>query len=126
DPDRETATDRATAIMSAVAGGQLDVLQPFHWLAEVAAVLCRLSPDTAQEDTLRLRALRLEQTDEPAVLRRACELALRHGTHVFDSLYHAIALEESDAVLLTADRSYARAAGGAGRIITLDAWQEPA
>jgi hypothetical protein len=30
--------------------GELQILQPIHWLAEVAAVLARLSPQTAADD----------------------------------------------------------------------------
>lgn len=123
DPEREADTDRATALLESVVTGRVEILQPFHWLAEVAAVLCRLTPDTAEDDILRLRALRLPGTDEPAVIRRACELSIRHGTHVFDSLYHAVALDEPDGLLITADHAYGRAAAGIGRLIALEAWK---
>ena len=38
DSGRESATEHATELMRAVVLGEVEVLQPFHWLAEVAAV----------------------------------------------------------------------------------------
>jgi predicted nucleic acid-binding protein len=52
DPENESDTERATALMSAVVAGEHQLLQPVHWLAEVAAVLARVSPSTASEATL--------------------------------------------------------------------------
>lgn len=37
DPEREADTEQATALMAAVARGDLSVVQPPHWLIEVAA-----------------------------------------------------------------------------------------
>lgn len=123
DPEREVATEEATALMATVASGRLPILQPFHWLAEIAAVLSRLSPGTAADDVLHLQALGLPATEDPAVLARACRLATKHHRHVFDTLYHAVALESPDCVLITADKSYFRAARAAGRIALLEEWR---
>jgi predicted nucleic acid-binding protein len=124
DPDREPATAQATALMKDVITGRRPVLQPFHWLAEVAAVLCRLAPATAGQDALRLQALRLPEASEPVMLRRACDLAIERETHVFDALYHAVALE-TRGVLVTADQSYLRAARDLGAIVALEGWSDP-
>lgn len=124
DPEREQDTAVASRLMEATVSGRLPVLQPFHWLAEIAAVLSRLSPATAADDVVRLQALELPATDHPAVLRRACELAIRHRAHVFDTLYHAVALEEPEAVLVTADAGYWRAARGEGKVVRLEEWVE--
>jgi predicted nucleic acid-binding protein len=123
DPRQEPDTERAVALMESVAGGRLDVVQPFHWLAEVAAVLARLSPGTAAQDAVDLYSLRLPATDDPVILHRACRLATAFGVHVFDSLYHAVAMEHPEATLVTADVAYYRAANRAGRIVLLDHWQ---
>jgi hypothetical protein len=89
DPGRERDTERATVLVQAVVAGELEILQPFHWLAEVAAVLARLSPETATDDTLMLSAMEIPTTDEVQVLGRACTLAIDMQHHLFDTLYHA-------------------------------------
>jgi predicted nucleic acid-binding protein len=45
DPSAEPDTAKALAIMERVIEGRLEILQPMHWLAEVAAVAKRLKPD---------------------------------------------------------------------------------
>jgi len=123
DPGREADTERAAALMRAVVAGEIAVLQPPHWLLETGAVLARLSPATAVEDVTLLRALDLPATDEPAVLRRACQLAIDLGQHLFDTLYHAVALETDGGMFITADARYLRAARPIGRIVRLSDWK---
>ena len=50
DPEREANVDKALALMGKVQAGEVSLLQPIHWLAEVAAVLARLNPETAEAD----------------------------------------------------------------------------
>jgi predicted nucleic acid-binding protein len=58
-----------------------------------------------------LAALEFPTTDDPNVIRRATRLAIETNHHLFDTLYHAVALEHEDAVLVTADdRYYGKAA----------------
>jgi hypothetical protein len=45
------------ALLSAVREGTIDLIQPPHWLAEVAAVLARLSPHTVDDDVADLYAM---------------------------------------------------------------------
>lgn len=123
DAGREAGMEQATDLMEAIVLGRLEVLQPFHWLAEIAAVLCRLSPATAERDVLRVQALELPVTDHPAILSRACRIATERRTHAFDSLYHAVALETPGAVLVTADQAYYRAARPLGGILLLAEWR---
>lgn len=49
--------ETAAALLAAVKKGSISLLQPPHWLAEVAAVLTRLSPSTARDDITLLGAL---------------------------------------------------------------------
>ncbi len=53
------------------------------------------------------------------VYQEACELAASSGQHVFDTLYHAAALHESGARLVTADERYYRVAHRRGQIVRL-------
>ena len=49
----------------------------------------------------------------------ACDLAIRLNHHVFDTLYHAVALLTSETTLVTADRRYFDKAQSSGRILLL-------
>jgi predicted nucleic acid-binding protein len=124
DPEREPEpdTDKATALLEAVIRAEAEMLQPIHWLAEVAAVLARSSPQTAAEDVHMLAAMEFSTIDDPTVMRRATMLAIDTGQHVFDTLYHAVALEHEDAVLITADDKYRAKASAHGRITSLRDW----
>lgn len=125
DSEREAGTDKATQLMEEVIKGEQPALQPTHWLVEVGAVLARESPATAADDVVMLSALELPVTGEPQVLRRGVELGIELKQHLFDTLYHAVALENEDSVLVTADRRYLRAAQSKGRIIDLMDWPAP-
>lgn len=123
DPEREADTERATRLMGTIIRGEQPVLQPVHWVTEVAAVLARESADTATEDVAMLCALELPIADEAIILPRASELAIELKQHVFDTYYHAVALDTPQTVLVTADERYLRAARPKGRIIHLREWE---
>ncbi len=123
DPDREPDTEKAFAVVESVVDGQLEILQPVHWLAEVAAVASRLTPQTAVRDVEMLAALEFPTTDDPNVIRRATNLAIEIDHHLFDTLYHAVALENDDAILVTADDRYCLKAERYGRIASLRNWR---
>jgi predicted nucleic acid-binding protein len=123
DPEREVNTEKATNLMKAVVTGDQPALQPTHWIVEVGAVLARVSPASALDDVTMLNALELPATDEPQVLARGVELATEFKQHLFDTFYHAVALEAPDRVLITADDRYLRAARGKGQIVHLTDWE---
>ena len=122
DPAREPDTEKALAAIVSVVRGGLEILQPVHWLAEVAAVAARLTPQTAVRDVEMLAALEFPTTDDPNVMRRATNLAVETNHHLFDTLYHAVALENEDALLVTADDRYYMKAGRYGMIAALRDW----
>ena len=125
DPLREPDTDKALAVMQSVVEGDLEILQPVHWLAEVAAVAARLTPSTAVRDIELLAALEFPTTDDPNVIVRATSLAIESRHHLFDTLYHSVALEHEDAMLVTADDRYYVKAERYGRIAALRDWKLP-
>ena len=116
DPEREEDTDRAGRLMSAIVEGDLRVIQPVHWLVEVAAVLARESPRRAERDSALLAALDLPTANGPEIIQRASRLAVDLAHHLFDTLYHAVALERQ-AVLVTADDRYLQKAKDLGSAI---------
>jgi predicted nucleic acid-binding protein len=125
DPLREPDTDKASALMESVVEGKLEILQPVHWLAEVAAVAARLTPSTAVRDVELMAALEFATTDDPNVIARATSLAIETRHHLFDTLYHAVALEHEDATLVTADGGYLAKAARYGKIAALHDWRLP-
>jgi predicted nucleic acid-binding protein len=122
DSERAPDTAKATALLAFVFTGKATLLQPIHWLPEVAAVIARLSPQTAQDDVDMLSAMELPTSNESQVLRRATALAMETGQHLFDTLYHAVALEHEDATLITADERYRLKAKSYGRNTALHDW----
>ncbi len=79
------------------------VVQPPHWLAEVAAVIVRLDPERARQTVSLLQALEFPVVAGVEVYQKACELSSVLNQHLFDTLYHAVALTEPGAILVTAD-----------------------
>ena len=85
-------------------------------------MLARELPDQALSLLGDLFDIQMQGTDSPAVMARAVELAARHQHHLFDTLYHAVALETEGALLVTADAGYLRKAARDGQIISLAQW----
>ena len=122
----EPHAGEATAVLRHIDAGRADMVQPPHFLAEVAAVLAREQPATAREDLLLLQSIEWEMAEWPEIYTTAMELSMRLQHHVFDTLYHATALHGDDATLVTADETYYRKAHAQGRIIRLRDFGPPA
>jgi predicted nucleic acid-binding protein len=119
DRDDERFTESATALLLAAHQKQLFFLQPPHWLAKVAAVLSREIPTVAQDEITKLYKLSCYTiVTEEKVYALASDLAIALNHHLFDTLYHAVALHQ-DIPLITADDKYYRKALGKGRLIHL-------
>ncbi len=111
----EEDTDKALELLAAFKYGNINLLQPVHWLYEVGAVLCRISAPTLNRKIRLLRALEIPIIENPSIFQTACELAVKLDHHLFDTLYHAIALE-AGSTLITADVRYYRKAIQLGHI----------
>jgi predicted nucleic acid-binding protein len=116
---REDDVDPALEILKASTRGTLDFYQPPHFLAEVAAVVSRLKPDRAQQYIDDLAQLNITWASPTVACGRAIELARQLDHHLFDTLYHAVALSIPGAVLVTADRRYFAKAQHLGQIAWL-------
>ena len=121
-PDSEPDSDRALALLTGIDDESVQLVQPAHFIAEVAAVLARAKPDTAEDDLLDLLNIEYSTIETPETYARALELSIRYGHHLFDTLYHAVALNVPGASLITADRRYYDKANGEGQIILLADW----
>ena len=116
----ETEVDRALQLLASAQRDEARFLQPAHWVSEVAAVLVRLAPKTVGSSVEALMALAFVNTaNDVGHYQRAISLALKLDHHLFDTLYHAVALEEK-ATLITADRKYYDKARRMGSILMLE------
>ncbi|MBS0184404.1 MAG: type II toxin-antitoxin system VapC family toxin [Nitrospira sp.] len=119
DRAEESHSFQALQILQLINESRLGVVQPPHWLAEAAAVIARLDPVRARQAVSLLYALELPIMTDVEVYQKACDLSASLAQHVFDTLYHAVALHESGAMLVTADERYYRKAHRIGRIAML-------
>jgi predicted nucleic acid-binding protein len=120
---REPDLRQAESIQQAYAADKVVLFQPAHWRAEVAAVLARLSAGRARRDVTDLCLLDVETVDTPDVYLRATGLAANLSHHLFDTVYHAVALSVPGCTLVTADSRYFRKAQHLGRIMRLADWR---
>ncbi len=75
DRENEADSELALDLLRGIREGQVSLLQPPHWLAQVAAVLTRLSPKTVDDDVTNLYALDLPILQTPGMYNTACRLA---------------------------------------------------
>jgi predicted nucleic acid-binding protein len=115
---QEPDVDSALALLEAFREDRISPLQPPHWLAEVSAVVTRLRPEIADFAIQLLGAMDLPVEEDLEVYRRAGRLSRQLNHHVFDTLYHAVALERQ-AILISADDTYVRKAFHLGRLVSL-------
>ncbi|MDQ3195059.1 MAG: type II toxin-antitoxin system VapC family toxin [Burkholderiales bacterium] len=111
-------TDKALRLFTEIEAERHAVRQPPHWLAEAAAVAVRIDPSTAREKIAAFFDLQFATLASVEVYSAACALSSELGHHLFDTLYHAVALAD-DCVLVTADERYYQKAKRFGAIVLL-------
>lgn len=113
--------DRAPALRlrDELGAGELDPIEPGHFLLEVAAGLerahraGRLTDDACREALRAVEVVFVERTDPFAAAASSLALALETGLRVADAAYLDCARRAST-TLVTADRRLARATAAAG------------
>jgi predicted nucleic acid-binding protein len=118
DPAAEPGADKAMAILRAIRARSLSIVQPPHWMLEVLAVIARERPQRAALTLGILETLPYKVVAPLVCYRWGIEFAIRFRQHLFDTLYHAVALEHG-ATLLTADEAYFARAKDLGSIVRL-------
>ncbi len=101
----EQDVKQALSILRALQDGEASAIQPPHWLVEAMSVLAREAPPFAEEALDDLEALDLPVTAETRVYKLGAGLCRQLKHHLFDTMYHAVALEYG-ATLITADDAY--------------------
>ena len=105
DRPSEPDVDRASALLGEIARRSVIAVDPVHWVSEVIGVITRLKPDRTPATIALLMHARFTTISSRASYRRTAELSIAFNHHLFDTLYHAVALEEQ-ATLVTADEAY--------------------
>jgi predicted nucleic acid-binding protein len=112
---------RALSLLDGVRKGTIDLVQPEHWIIEIAQAAVLKAPERAKVLMADVRALPFETIHGWDILDKAMELSARLKHHLFDVLHHAIALEHN-AVFVTADDRYFAKAFRLGHIKMLTAF----
>ena len=118
DTQEEKDVTSAVDILIGVGRNSIELIQPPHWMAEVIAVLARLQPDLTNDAIDLLDAMEIPIRAESSDYKLASHLAMELNHHLFDTFYHALALQEN-ATLLTADHHYFRKSVDHGSIFML-------
>ena len=115
----EANIDKALALFEQIARFDVTMIQPPHFIAEVMAVITRLEPDYAGDIFVAVNDLEMAINEHPETYQTAIRLSVELNHHLFDTLYHAVALHASDITLITADETYYRKAQSYGQILLL-------
>ena len=118
DSNEEKDVTPALDLLIGVGKNSIELIQPPHWMAEVTAVLSRLQPDLADDAIDLLDAMEFPTTGDSNLYKLASHLAAGLNHHLFDTLYHALAIREK-ATLVTADHRYFRKSKRHGSICLL-------
>ena len=110
---------QAMQILNLFMGGKIACFQPPHFITEVLGVLTRLRPEIAEANLTDLLNLDFQRVETEQIYATACSLSIQLKQHLFDTLYHASALEINGAIFITADTAYYRKAKHLGRILLL-------
>lgn len=119
----EPDAEKALQLFAEIEAERYSVVQPPHWLAEVAAVAVRIDPSTARQKVAAFLELNFATIASIETYSMACALSSRLEHHLFDTLYHAVALVVDDSLLITADERYYQKAKTIGCIVLLSDFQ---
>ncbi len=118
DSVEEEDVEPAVDLLIGVGSNHIELIQPPHWMAEVIAVLSRLQPHLVDDAIDVLEVMQIPIASDGKVYKLASELASSLNHHLFDTLYHALAIREK-ATLVTADQRYFRKSKQCGSICLL-------
>jgi len=118
DDGAEEDTDKAIQLLKAIQENILCPIQPVHWQAKVIAMLSRIQPQKCQQSIQLLDILEFPISNSLEVYQKASTIAVHLNHHLFDTLYHAVAIKQQ-AILITADKKYYQKAKQLGNITLL-------
>ncbi|MEM7019027.1 MAG: type II toxin-antitoxin system VapC family toxin [Pseudomonadota bacterium] len=90
DVQPEPGAEEALHLLGMIQRGEIQILQPIHWMAEVIAVLARITPDAIEQSITLLDMLEFDVVADTEIYQRAAQLSIQFQHHLFDTLYHAL------------------------------------
>ena len=121
----EHDTETATEVLLGIYDGRARMIEPPHFISEVASVLVRKNLELAVRSLDRLSRINWETAESIRIYALAMELSARLHHHLFDTLYHATSLLTEGAIFVTADERYYEKAHGQGSIARLSDFELP-
>lgn len=115
----EADVDKALELLKQIDLQKVFMVQPPHFIAEVMAVVARLEPDYAEPLYTAVSDLEITLEDRAEIYFAAIRLSIELNHHLFDTLYHAVALNTPNTALITGDEAYYRKAHTLGCIVRL-------
>ena len=115
----EANIDNALELFEQIACYDRLMVQPPHFIPEVMAVIARLEPEYADRLFIAVNNLEMVIENNATIYQTGIRLSIELNHHLFDTLYHAVALHTPDATLITADEAYWRKAQTIGQIVRL-------
>jgi predicted nucleic-acid-binding protein len=97
------------------------VSQPSVWRTHVVAMLLRKRRIDVRNVVETLLNVEAREQNGPDLLLLAAEIAVNLRADIFDTLYHAVAIDR-DLELITTNSDYASRAGHLGHILLLSEW----
>ena len=114
----EQDVDKAILLSNLLDRAETELFAPAHWIVEILAVLARIEPGCVDAALITMSDTAPRVIDDLQTTQRALALAVQLNHHLFDTLYHAVALE-TGATLVTADSAYFNKACSLGAITYL-------
>lgn len=115
DPLNEPDSERAHRLLLRIRDGVDDLYAPPHWVAETLAVVARSAAPRIFDTLEVVYGLRFHEVSSRSTHEFAANLSAQLNHHLFDTLYHAVAIG-TGATLVTADVNYFRKARDLGNI----------
>lgn len=122
DSQKEPHLPQAIHLLKAIKEDVINVLQPPHWLVEVIAVVARLESKVAEDAINFLHAMEFSTIESVEIFHTASSLSAKYKHHLFDTLYHAVALHHRNAKFITADDKYFHKVYKEGSIVRLSTY----
>jgi predicted nucleic acid-binding protein len=115
----EADAGKALALRRQIDRQAVIMIQPPHFVAEVIAVVARIEPNYVERLLTAVSQLEMILEDCPEIYCTAIRLSVELNYPLFDTLYHAVALNTPNTILITGDEDYYRKAHVLGCIVCL-------
>ncbi len=96
---------KAEAVLARLTSGSATAFQPAHWKSEVLAVVAHKARERMTGAFHLLCSVPISVSETVEAYEKAAELSSKLKHHLFDTMYHAIALLNG-ATFVTADDAY--------------------